>query len=141
MIRKAVGAIVFHKDEYLLVNKKRSVSTNEVLEYHWDFPKGAIEPTDQNCEVAIMRELKEETGSGNYSTIKKFDSKICFDFPENHKYTNQETTVFLVEFKGLKNELKADGYEIEQIDFFSKECFKEKIKLKETMEFLSQNEW
>lgn len=141
MIRKAVGAIIVQNGEYLLVNKKLSVSTNEVLHDHWDFPKGAVEPRDKDHEAAILRELHEETGSLNYKILHEFDSKICFDFPPKHKFHSQETRVFYVEFTGSKSELKADGKEIGEIAFFSKEEFFEKIKLEETRKFLCENAW
>lgn len=141
MLRKAVGAIVKCNNKYLLVNKNKCVSTGEKLVDHWDFPKGALELFDKSEEEAIIRELMEETGSRHYKIVNKFESKISFDFPKNHKFDRQETTIFLIEFYGAIEELIPDGQEIGKIEFFEREPFLEKIKLKETQLFLAQNEW
>jgi putative (di)nucleoside polyphosphate hydrolase len=77
-IRKAVGAVVFQNDEYLLVHKVKSINGKANIAGHWDFPKGGVEESDRDFEAAIIRELKEETGSDNYRIINKFDKKICF---------------------------------------------------------------
>jgi putative (di)nucleoside polyphosphate hydrolase len=106
MIRKAVGAIVYQNDKFLLINKTK-INTNtgkETINGEWDFIKGGIKETDADLKQAVLRELKEETGSTDYKIMKQFNEKICFDFPEKLKakvgFDRQETTMFLVEFIG-----------------------------------------
>ncbi len=141
MIRQAVGAIIKKDGKYLLVNKVRSTTMKEAIIDHWDFPKGGLDESDINTDAAVMRELKEETGSSNYHIVKKYKSKICFTFPVNHKYSRQETTMYLLEFSGKKSELKPDGKEIASIQFYDKNTVIAKIKMRETKEFLNQNIW
>lgn len=123
------------------MNKVLCATTKEILLDYWDFPKGGVDLTDINTEEAILRELKEETGSVNYKIIRKFDSRLDFDFPSNHKFDSQKTTMYYIEFLGSESELKADGVEISKMSFYSKEAVLEKIKLEETKEFLSKKIW
>ncbi len=138
MIRQAVGAIVKKNHKYMLVKKSLCVSMNQSLVDHWDFPKGGIESRDQTPEAAILRELREETGSSQYKIVKAFEKKLCFDFPKAHKYSKQETSMYLIEFLGKESDLRVDGKEIDQIGFYDIQAVKEKIKLPETKTFFFQ---
>lgn len=137
-IRKAVGAIVFQDDEYLLVHKVKSIDCNENIVGHWDFPKGGLKESDIDLETAILRELKEETGSNNYRIIKKFDKKICFVFPKTHKYDKQETVMFYVEYLGDRGDLKSQDDEIDYVKFYSKGEIMSVLCFEETREFLNE---
>ncbi|MFE8699729.1 NUDIX domain-containing protein [Cytobacillus sp. FJAT-54145] len=127
MMRKAVGAIVFQANQFLLINKTK-INTNEGkedIEGEWDFIKGGVEQRDRSLIDSLLRELKEETGSSEYKIIKQLDEKICFDFPDEIKkkigYERQETTMFLVEFLGDVNNLAPIDNEISAIRFEVKE--------------------
>jgi putative (di)nucleoside polyphosphate hydrolase len=85
MIRKAVGAIITQGDEILLVHKVKMMDGKkgpEQTQGQWDFPKGGVLPSDENLSNALLRELREETGSTQYRIIKQFEKKICFEFPK-----------------------------------------------------------
>jgi len=137
-IRKAVGALVFQNNEYLLVHKVKSVDMKSDMKGHWDFPKGGIQESDEDLESAILRELKEETGSTNYKIISRFDKKICFTFPSTHKYDSQETVMFHIEYLGDRKDLKAQDEEIDEVGFYSKDDLMRVLSLEETREFLSE---
>ncbi|QAA30528.1 NUDIX hydrolase [Clostridium manihotivorum] len=137
-IRKAVGAVIVQDNEYLLIHKARNSDSNKVINGYWDFPKGGVEASDKDLEAAIMRELKEETGSANYKIINRFDRKICFSFPKSYKYEKQETTMFYVEYYGNREDLEPQDEEIDEVKFFSKEQLMSSISLYETQKFLSE---
>ncbi len=137
-IRKAVGAVVFQNNEYLLIHKVRSSNNNEYIVGHWDFPKGGVEELDGDLESAVLRELKEETGSANYRIINRFEVKICFSFPKVHKYDSQETVMFYVEYLGNREELKPQDEEIDIVKFVSKDELMEVLCHEETHKFLSE---
>ncbi|WP_160669888.1 NUDIX hydrolase [Clostridium sp. C8-1-8] len=137
-IRKAIGAVVVQDNEYLLIHKVRNSDSSEFINGYWDFPKGGVEESDKNLEVAVMRELKEETGSANYRIIDRFDRNICFLFPKAYKYEKQETTMFYVEYYGNREELKPQDEEIDEVKFFSKEHLMSIISLDETKDFLRE---
>ncbi|KYG91354.1 hypothetical protein A0U40_15470 [[Bacillus] sp. KCTC 13219] len=124
MIRQAVGAIIFHQAEILLVHKvKISTIRDMQIQGEWDFPKGGIEHNDKNLEAALFRELIEETGSVKYKVLEQLDEKIIFHFAEEftHKtgYKMQETTMFVIEYTGDRSDLMPQDNEIRAIEFFS----------------------
>lgn len=81
MIRIAVGAIVQYNTKFMLVHKVKGAQGR--VKGMWDFPKGGIEPDDTCFENALLRELKEETGSTKYEIIKQYDEKILFSFDKS----------------------------------------------------------
>lgn len=137
-IRKAVGAVIFQNDEYLLVHKIKSVDIKSDIKSHWDLPKGGVQETDEDLEKAILRELKEETGSTNYKIISRFHKKICFTFHSTHKYDSQETVMFYIEYLGDRKDLKPQDEEIDGVKFYSKNDVMKILSLEETRGFLSE---
>jgi putative (di)nucleoside polyphosphate hydrolase len=144
MIRIAVGAIVFQNDKFLLINKIK-INTNigkETIKGEWDFIKGGVNETDVDLKQAILRELKEETGSTDYKIIKQFDEKICFDFPDKLKakvgFDRQETTMFLVEFIGDVESISPLDNEISDFVFLERDKVIEKLTHLDTKDFFSK---
>lgn len=140
-IRKAVGAIVFQNNEYLLVYKVKSIDAKTNIPGHWDFPKGGVNETDNDLEEAVLRELKEETGSDKYKILRKYNNKINFIFPKGHKYDKQETDMFLVEYLGDRTDLKPQDKEINEVRFYSKDELVNILHLAETRKFLDKIIW
>ncbi|MHA1678905.1 MAG: NUDIX domain-containing protein [Promethearchaeota archaeon] len=145
-IRKAVGAIVIKKDKFLLIHKVKmmnSLKGPEKIKPRWDFPKGGVKNKDINLENAILRELKEETGSDEYRIIKKFDEKIIFEFPDKIKqklgFEKQEITMFLIKFYGDENKLKSQDDEIDNIKLFSKIEVEKQITFEDSKSFFIRN--
>jgi putative (di)nucleoside polyphosphate hydrolase len=94
-----------------------------------------------NLEKAVMRELKEETGSDNYKIIMKFDKKICFEFLKPHRYDRQETVMFYVEYLGDSTDLKPQDDEIDAVKFYGRNEVISIISLEETRRFLEEVRW
>lgn len=127
MIRKAVGAIVFKGNKFLIINKTK-INTNqgkENIKGEWDFVKGGVEDKDNSLHDSLLRELKEETGSTEYKVVKQLAEKINFEFSDVIKkkigYERQETSMFLVEFLGDADKLIPFDNEICNIRFLEKE--------------------
>ncbi|MFC1682106.1 NUDIX hydrolase [Nanoarchaeota archaeon] len=145
-VRKAVGAIVKKDNLFLLIHKVKMMSSSkgpEKINPRWDFPKGGVKDTDVDLEQAILRELKEETGSTQYNILKKFDEKIIFEFPKEIQnklgFKSQEMTMFLIDFLGDKDSLKPQDEEIDDIKFVSKEEVKEIIVFEDSKDFFKRN--
>lgn len=143
---KAVGAIVIKDNLFLLVHKIKmmnSLKGPEKIKPRWDFPKGGVKDTDINLEHAIIRELKEETGSMQYKIIKRFREKIIFEFPKDIQdkigFKNQEVTMFLIEFFGDKDSLRSQNEEIDGIKFVSRKEIKDIIVFKDFKDFFKRN--
>lgn len=145
MIRRAVGAIVFQKDEVLLVHKvKRSEATSELdsFQAEWDFPKGGVKDGEP-LQDAILRELYEETGSTAYQIVEAVDETICFSFDALFTaatgYTGQVTTMFIVEYTGDRTDLTSQDEEINDIQFIHKDNVLDYLAHEETREFYKTN--
>lgn len=101
-----------------------STDSPKDMKGEWDFVKGGIMSHEKSKEEALFRELKEETGSINYSMVKEYSEKLRFVFKSEFQQTgfiHQETTMFLVEFNGDISDLRPHDQEIDQIAIFSKE--------------------
>lgn len=127
LIRQAVGAIIRYKEKYILIHKIKimEIADSPVeIKGEWNFVIGGIQTNDKSKKDALFRELREETGSSNYTVIEECSEKLRFEFPEvlkQTRYSCQETTMFIVEFNGDLSILKSDNQEIDQIAVFSKE--------------------
>lgn len=127
MIRKAIGAIIFQNNKYLVVRKTKinTKQGQETIKGEWDFIKGGMNESEIDIEQTLFRELEEETGSTLFKVVKRYDEKICFEFPEKIKqkigYERQETTMFLVEYIGEFTAFNPIDTEISEICFMEKE--------------------
>ena len=140
-VRKAVGAIVFQGDKFLLVHKLLNTFNKE--SGVWDFPKGGVEVEDLSLKDAIMRELFEETGTDKYIIKQELPGKITFYFDDDIKkkigYECQETTMFLVEFVGNQIDLKPCGEEIDEILLIDSENLLDKLSHQETADIYPES--
>jgi len=145
MIRKAVGAIVFQRDKLLVVHKTKinTKKGKQKIDGEWDFIKGGVEEEDKDLQHAILRELKEETGSGDFRIVKQLDEKICFNFPttvqEQIGYSSQETTMFLVEFIGDIELLQPNDNEISEVAFIDLDRVNEVLTHQDTLDYFLRN--
>jgi putative (di)nucleoside polyphosphate hydrolase len=145
MIRKAIGAIVYQGNKYLIAQKTKinTFEGKQSIKAEWDFIKGGVEKSDRDLQGTLLRELKEETGSIEYKVVKVFEEKICFDFPVELKekigYGKQETTMFLVEFLGNINSLMQNDSEIRKIKFIEKDRVVETLTHKDTKDYFIKN--
>ncbi|THE10734.1 NUDIX hydrolase [Bacillus timonensis] len=137
MSRQAVGAIVYKEDQFLLVHKVKVGS--EKIPGEWDFIKGGIEESDESSRHAMLRELKEETGSTDFLIVKQFEEKICFSFPQKIKlkigFERQETTMFLVEYTGITENLLPMDEEIAELQWLTKNEVPNKLTHDDTRSF------
>ncbi|CAG9620642.1 NUDIX domain-containing protein [Sutcliffiella rhizosphaerae] len=141
MIRQAVGAIVKVKAKYLLVHKVK-INTKEGkknISGLWDFIKGGVKEKDQSLQEAILRELKEETGTNLFEVEKEYSRKIEFDFPrdvaEEIGYRSQLTTMFLVSFYGELSDICPQDDEIDNFGLFTKEEVLNMVSHSETKKY------
>ncbi|MYL63241.1 NUDIX domain-containing protein [Bacillus hwajinpoensis] len=143
--RKAVGAIVTHKNRFLIV-RKVTINTRmgkELQNGIWDFVKGRVEDEDETVEASMRRELLEETGSVAYTLKKRFNETISFAFPEKIQtkigYHNQITTMFHFEYVGDGKDLEANDKEINQICFVHEQALLSLLEHEESKEFFTRN--
>lgn len=139
-IRNAVGAIITQNNEILLIHKVKLMDVlgePQAIQGTWDFPKGGVLSLDTTLEEALMRELKEETGSTQYKIEKRFAETINFSFLKGHKYEAQETVMYHVVYTGDRSDIKIQDDEIDDIMFVKYDNVLDIITLDETKEFFN----
>lgn len=92
-MEKSCGIVLFHSDEYLLI--QHPIKSNGV-EGHWDFPKGHVEGSETELETA-KRELIEETGIADFRLFKDFKHRIEYNFQKKNELVPKEVIFFLAE--------------------------------------------
>ncbi|MDX5475876.1 MAG: NUDIX hydrolase [Bacillaceae bacterium] len=147
MIRQAVGALIKNnRDEFLLVEKIKygeDSGVNRKMSSEWDIPKGGVKESDVTLEFAILRELKEETGSDCFKICGRLAGVLQFAFPEYIQqqigYQKQETTIFLVEYEGEEYKLIPIDDEIKQCKWMKKDELLEALTHVEMKDYLTTN--
>jgi putative (di)nucleoside polyphosphate hydrolase len=143
-MRKAIGAIIFKDDKFLLIRRGIILDSSDnnngykKIIPEWDLLKGGIE-SKESTKQALLRELYEETGSKNYVISKQFKDKLIYGLPKSTGFDRQEVTMFLVGYVGDGKDLKPDSKEIVELKFFSKLEAMKNIRYPETKEFFENN--
>ena len=76
-------------------------------EDHWKLPQGGVEP-DESKDEALLREMAEELGTADFSTIGRFENIYKYKWPRNKRigYKGQKQTLFILRYGGAKNAIK-----------------------------------
>jgi bis(5'-nucleosidyl)-tetraphosphatase len=128
---RSAGVIVFREGragrEYLLL---RSASGG-----HWGFPKGRVEPHEDEISAAF-RELQEETGL-SVEILPGFREVIHYDFTRGSKSLHKEVVYFLG--RAREGDVKLSG---EHKDFLwaSYERTRQRLSYENAQELLDKAE-
>lgn len=123
-IREAVGAIVERKSTFLLVYKVKAMDTlggPVDIAGEWGFPGGGV-IKGEDIEMALRRELSEETGMTTYDIVRELPSlefEFAADYRERSGYEQQRTRMFLIRCTSAI-EIAANDSEIDSVQFFAK---------------------
>lgn len=129
-VEKSAGAVIFRQDAkgrlYLLLHHEWG---------HWDFPKGNIEKGEELQETA-RREIKEETGIGDFEFIEGFKETIKYFYKLREENIMKFVTFFIAKTKIQEVKLTEHvGYEW----LVYEEAFK-KLKFKTAKDILQKSE-
>ncbi|MBR1544436.1 MAG: RNA pyrophosphohydrolase [Alphaproteobacteria bacterium] len=116
--RKNVGIIVFNSEGKVLFTKRNQ----QKITYGWQFPQGGVD-TGETTDIAVMRELFEETGIKNAKIVYKDNVWRAYKFPaemkfarKNHDYYKnvhgQIQKWFLIEYFGTGDEITIPNEEL-----------------------------
>jgi len=72
--RPCVVAAIVRKDGHLLVGERANQPGA------WQLPQGGIDE-GESPEQAVLREVREETGTSSVTILSKASQSICYDFP------------------------------------------------------------
>lgn len=92
--RKNTAAIILNSENEILIFQR--ADSPQV----WGFPQGGIEK-EESAEQAVVRELQEEIGTGEFEIIGKYPELLRYDFPAGMTfptwtYVGQEQQYFLI---------------------------------------------
>ena len=103
--RACVGAALFNQLGQVWVGK-RIFKANRKWKDSWQMPQGGIEK-DEPPNVAVIRELKEETGVDQVEIIAEIDEWLKYDLPAHlkgnaleGKYRGQSQKWYALKFLG-----------------------------------------
>lgn len=91
----SVGAVVFHKNEFLLLKYGMG---------HWGFVKGNMEDGEKK-EETIKRELREETGITEANLISGFEKSIEYYYTMDGEKIHKKVDYLLINSDTKKVEL------------------------------------
>jgi bis(5'-nucleosidyl)-tetraphosphatase len=133
---RSAGSILFFKDERILYL---------LLQYgagHWDFPKGHVEPGEQDKET-VRREIQEETSIDNIEFIEGFIEKIHYFYRIKESLMSKDVSFYLVKAMDRKVKISFEHIGFMWLPYeeaFSKLTFKNaKMILKKADDFLKKH--
>ena len=113
--RPCVGVMLVNADGLVFVGRRIDNKEGD----WWQMPQGGVDP-GEDLEVAVLRELHEETGvSGDcVSLIGRIEEPMRYDLPKEligklwgGKYRGQEQTWFLARFAGADADIDLEAHD------------------------------
>jgi putative (di)nucleoside polyphosphate hydrolase len=108
--RPCVGIFLINAAGKVLVGRRIGAEANA-----WQMPQGGIDAGEAPAEAA-MRELEEETGTGNARIIGEAADWVCYNLPANligkvwnGRYRGQRQKWFALRFLGRDEEIDPAG--------------------------------
>jgi putative (di)nucleoside polyphosphate hydrolase len=112
--RPCVGLMLFNRQGQVFAGKR----IDQTVE-GWQMPQGGIDAGEEPAE-AVLRELKEETGTGNAEIIGEMENWLTYDLPAHlvgiafhGRYRGQRQKWFALRFLGQDSEIEIHAHEPE----------------------------
>ena len=116
--RPCVGIMLFDQDGKVFVGKR----IDQTVE-GWQMPQGGIDK-GETTKQAVLRELKEETGTAKAEIIGEMEDWVTYDLPKHlvgvafhGKYKGQRQKWFALRFTGQDCDIDLAAHEPEFSDF------------------------
>jgi putative (di)nucleoside polyphosphate hydrolase len=116
--RPCVGLMLFNRQGQIFVGKR----IDQTVE-GWQMPQGGIDAGEEP-RTAVMRELKEETGTDKAEIIGEMDDWLTYDLPAHlvgvafhGKYRGQRQKWFALRFLGEDGDIDLHTHEPEFADW------------------------
>jgi len=106
---RASGMILFRntpsRREYLIIKSK--------LGGHWGFPKGRLDPGEDEM-AAALREVAEEVGISRPQIVPGFEARLSYRFIRARRVVDKEVSLFLA---AADEEGAVEGSEVEALEW------------------------
>jgi putative (di)nucleoside polyphosphate hydrolase len=113
--RSGVGAVIFNDDGLVWIGC-RLLKPGQDIENYWQMPQGGIDP-GEDPELAVIREVEEETGTEKVEIIDQTPNWINYDLPDNligiawgGKFRGQTQKWFALRFTGSDADFNLNNY-------------------------------
>ncbi len=117
--RKNVAAFIVNKNnEVLLLNPIRSQA------HYWSIPQGGVEK-NESIEMAVRREIKEETGLSEFTILSAHRNIYKFDWPKYytmHGFRGQRQSLFIIKYDGKPSSVKTNRFEHRRYRWVKLDC-------------------
>ena len=107
--RFGVGAVIFNDQGLVWIGCRLPKPGQDITDY-WQMPQGGIDD-DEDPEVAVIREVAEETGTDKVEVIAETPDWIDYDLPDDligvswgGKYRGQRQKWYALRFTGTDND-------------------------------------
>lgn len=74
--RPCVVAVIKNREGWLLAGERADCKNA------WQLPQGGVDP-GESSEAALFRELREEIGTDQVRILRRLETPITYDFPQN----------------------------------------------------------
>ena len=132
--RRCVGAALFNSKGEVWVGK-RILRSKTILKQVWQMPQGGIEKGEKP-EVAVIRELKEETGIDQVEIISEVKGWLKYDLPSHlarrsweGRYRGQEQKWFALRYLGNDDDFYLDNHSCPEFNDWRWVALEELVKL------------
>ena len=119
--RRGVGAVLFNADGLVWIGR-RILKPGQDIQNYWQMPQGGIDD-EEDPAVAVLRELREETGTDQADIIGETGDWLTYDLPEplrgkvwKGRFRGQVQKWFALQFRGLDTDFDLGGHEHPEFD-------------------------
>ncbi len=121
--RRCVGIMLFNEQKKVWIGRRVRGRTGEQLQHYWQMPQGGIDE-GETPEEAALRELAEETGTGNGEIIAESADWLTYDLPPDllgiglkGLYRGQRQKWFAMRFLGRDDDFDVSPRDGEKTEF------------------------
>ncbi len=119
--RRGVGAALFNAEGLVWIGRRISKPGQDIQNY-WQMPQGGIDDKEDPA-VAVLRELREETGTDQADIIGETAEWLTYDLPAHlqgkvwkGRYRGQAQKWFALQFIGIDTDFDLNGHENPEFD-------------------------
>lgn len=119
--RRGVGAALFNADGLVWIGRRISKPGQDIQNY-WQMPQGGID-NEEDPATAVLRELREETGTDQADIIGETVDWLTYDLPEylrgndwKGQFRGQAQKWFALQFRGSDTDFDLGRHEHPEFD-------------------------
>ena len=119
--RRGVGAVLFNADGLVWIGRRISKPRQDIQNY-WQMPQGGIDD-EETPAAAVLRELREETGTDQAYIIGETANWLTYDLPTHLQgkvwkgsFRGQAQKWFALKFSGIDADFDLSRHEHPEFD-------------------------